>query len=437
VLSKEDNEALTRVGPGTLMGGLMREYWLPFMYSWELEADGAPLRVRLLGEDLICFRDTSGRVGLVDDHCAHRGASLFFARNEECGLRCVYHGWKYDVDGNCVDMPNEPAESNFKDKIHHTAYRCGEQGGVVFAYMGSRQDDPPGLPQLEWGLLPETQVHHEYKAVYQCNWMQALEGDLDTAHVFFLHSRLRQEDARDAGAYHPDRSPKLEVIDTDYGLMYGARRVHAPGQIYWRTTQFLMPVYTLFPAYEDGTVPVHIWVPIDDEHTLVWGVKWHPAREIEERQLLTRSELIAGVGPMKEEQKGKFFAKWWPQAAMENDFLLDREVQRTQTFTGIPAIRLQDASMTTSMGAIMNRTQEHLGTTDTAIIRARQRLIRAARALREEGTLPLAADKPELYRVRSCSAVLPEAVDWRTALDDWHHARTNEVSAAQASAART
>jgi len=302
--------------------------------------------------------------------------------------------------------------------------------------MGTHQADPPGLPHFEWTLLPETHVHHEYKAVYECNWMQALEGDLDTAHVFFLHSRLRQEDTG-AGAYHPDRSPKLEVVDTEYGLMYGARRVHAPGLIYWRTTQFLMPVHTLFPAYEDGTVPVHIWVPIDDDHTLVWGVKWHPAQEIANRQPQTRSELIEGVGPMKEEQKGTYYARWWPQANKDNDFFLDREVQRTQSFTGIPAIRLQDAAMTVSMGAVMNRTQEHLGTTDVAIIRARQRLIRAARALAEQGTMPPGTDRPEIFRVRSCSALLPAEVDWRTALDDWHHARTNEVSVAQASAART
>src|SRR4030095_12965366 len=179
------------------------------------EPDGPPQRVRLLGEDLIVFRDSQGRVGLLAANCPHRGASLFFGRNEEAGLRCVYHGWKFSVDGSCLDMPSEPAESNFKDKTRHTAYQCAEQGGVVFAYLGPRQADPPGLPQLEWALLPETHVHHEYKAVYHCNWMPALEGDLDTAHVFFRHSRRRADDVRAAGAYHPDRSPRLEVVETD------------------------------------------------------------------------------------------------------------------------------------------------------------------------------------------------------------------------------
>src|SRR5439155_15076279 len=162
MLSQEDNEILTRVGPGTPMGALMREYWLPFLYSSEIERDGPPLRVRLLGEDLVVFRDARGKIGLLAANCSHRGASLFFGRNEEAGLRCVYHGWKYDVDGNCVEMPNEPAETSFKDKIHHPAYRADEQGGAVFAYMGQNQKEAPGLPALEWAQLPEEQVHHGY-----------------------------------------------------------------------------------------------------------------------------------------------------------------------------------------------------------------------------------------------------------------------------------
>jgi phthalate 4,5-dioxygenase len=432
MLSKQDNELLTRVGPGTVMGDLMRQYWMPFLYSWELEVDGAPLRVRLLGEDLVAFRDSQGQVGLIEANCPHRGAGLFFGRNEESGLRCVYHGWKFDVSGQCVDMPSEPAESNFKHKVRATAYACREQGGVVWAYMGPRQDDPPGVPQLEWSVVPETHVLHEYKAVMPCNWMQALEGDVDSAHISFLHSRLRKDDTGVRGGYHVDRAPRLEVMETNYGMMYGASRGVVEGQIYWRTTQYLMPVHTHFPANSDGMVPSHIWVPIDDDHTLVWGVKWYPHQEMPERTPLFQ-QAMEGMGPMLPEQQGKFYASWWPVANLENDFLIDREVQRTQNFTGVPTTRLQDAAMTTSMGATMNRTREHLGTTDMAIIKARQILLRAARALREQGITPPGADQPELYRVRSCSAMLPEDVDWRTALEDWHLARTNEVSAAQAS----
>jgi phthalate 4,5-dioxygenase len=217
--------------------------------------------------------------------------------------------------------------------------------------------------------------------------------------------------------------------------MYGARRVQGPGQIYWRTTQYVLPVHTLFPAADDGTVPVHIWVPIDDEHTLVWGIRWNPTRELEDREPLYKAPML-GVGPMLPEQQGKFYAHWWPVVNADNDFMIDRTAQQQRTFTGIPTIRQQDGAMTTSMGPVMNRNREHLGTTDTAIIRARQILLRSARALREHGTTPPGADRPELARVRSCSAILPEGMDWRTALADWHAARTNEVAAAQVEARR-
>jgi phenylpropionate dioxygenase-like ring-hydroxylating dioxygenase large terminal subunit len=329
-------------------------------------------------------------------------------------------------------MPNEPPESNFKHKVRATTYRMAEWGGAIFAYMGPNQVHPPGLPCFEWALVPEAQRHHEYKAVLECNWIQALEGDIDTAHLFFLHGRLNPQDAPSYGVYHPDKSPRLEITETDYGLMYGARRIEGEGKIYWRTTQFMMSIFTLFPASEDGIVPGHIYTPIDDEHCLHWGVRWHPARELQDRRLTSDSPTIAGMGPMKEEQKGKFFARWWPVADNENDFLLDRDVQRNKTYTGIPTIRIQDAAVITSMGPIQDRSTEHLGTTDTMIIKVRQRLMRAAKALREGGRTPPGADHPELYRVRSCSAVLPEAVDWQTALDDWHHARTVEPPAAVA-----
>jgi phthalate 4,5-dioxygenase len=427
MLSQEDNDALSRVGPGTLMGDLMRQYWLPFLYSWEVEPDGPPLRVRLLGEDLIAFRATDGTLGLLGDPCAHRGASLFFGRNEENGLRCVYHGWKYDVSGRCVDMPNEPAESNFKDKIMHTAYSAREQGGVVFAYMGPNQKNPPGLPALEWASLPDEQVHHGYKSVLEGNWMQNLEGDLDSAHIFFLHARVQAEAEGALGRWHPDRAPRLEIVRAPYGLMYGARRVQEPGEIYWRTTQYLMPVHTIFPASEDGVVPCHIWVPIDDNHTLSWDVRWHPSREMPNRHLLQYAKEMAGMGPMRPTQTRRYYADWWPEYDMTNDYGIDRESQRTETFTGIPTIRLQDSAMTTSMGPIFDRTKEHLGTTDSAIIQARRLLLSAAKALRDQGTPPPGAENPDLFRVRSCSAVLPEGADWQAALEDWHMARTNEV----------
>src|SRR5687767_12363673 len=185
MLTKEDNETLTRIGPGTVMGDFLRQYWQPILLDWELpEPDCAPLRVRLLGEDLIAVRTTSGKVGLLGNHCPHRGASLFFGRNEEDGLRCVYHGWKFDVHGTCVDMPSEPAESNFKNKVRVLAYPVRERNGIVWTYMGPRSDPPP-LPELPPNLAEESNV---WIRLEECNFMQALEGDIDTVHFGFLHA---------------------------------------------------------------------------------------------------------------------------------------------------------------------------------------------------------------------------------------------------------
>src|SRR5579885_1952307 len=175
MLSQEENELITRVGPGTPMGAALRRYWLPALLVEELPApDCPPVRVRLLGEDLVAFRDSMGQLGLLGAHCPHRGASLFFGRNEECGLRCVYHGWKFDVAGACVDMPSEPEESTFKERVRATAYPCVERGGVVWTYMGPPALQPP-LPELEWALLPEPQ-RYASKRLQECNWLQAMEG---------------------------------------------------------------------------------------------------------------------------------------------------------------------------------------------------------------------------------------------------------------------
>jgi hypothetical protein len=262
--------------------------------------------------------------------------------------------------------------------------------------------------------------------------MQSLEGDVDTAHVFFLHARLNSAANAGPGVFHQDRAPKLFLTETEAGLLYGARRIEGPGLNYWRTTQFLMPVYTLFPPVEPMVVPLHIWVPIDDEHTLTWGLRWDPSKPLQGRDLAFGRPGMVGVGPMKPEQKGRFYANSWPVANPENDYQIDREAQRPESFTGIPTIRMQDSAMTTSMGPTFDRSKEHLGTTDAAIIKTRQRFLRAARALREHGTLPPGADRPELYHVRSCTAVLPEGTDWQAALEDWHMARTIDISEAQA-----
>jgi nitrite reductase/ring-hydroxylating ferredoxin subunit len=433
MLSKQDNDLLCRVGAGTAMGELMRRYWIPAMYGWELEPDGQPQRVRLLGEDLLAWRDSNGTTAFTQEHCPHRGVSLYYGRNEECGLRCCYHGWKYDTTGQCIDMPNEPASSNFKTKVRILSYRTAEAGGLVWVYMGPDQDNPPALPQFEWCLLPQSQVRHSHKLVYECNWMQALEGELDSTHVYFLHSRLRQDLPGKYGLWIDDKAARFHVVPTEYGLLYGAERSEPEGT-YWRTTQFIFPFHAMFPAINNGVLPMSIYVPIDDEHTLHMGVSWHPTRELTPNTpegllnapLPGEPGVLGGIGPMMPEQTGRFFARWWPEVSPASDFNMDLEAKKTKSFTGIPGVRLQDSAVIWSMGRIMPRHREHLGTADASIIRGRRALIAAATALAEHGTPPPASQQPELYRVRPCETILTPKDDWQTALSDWHNLRTND-----------
>jgi len=410
MLSKEDNELLTRVGPGTPMGNMLREYWIPAVLTEELQhPDGPPIRLRLLGEDLVLFRDSAGRVGLLGNHCPHRGASLFFGRNEEEGLRCVYHGWKYDVAGNCVDMPNEPPESNFKEKIHHVAYPCTEYGGMIWAYMGPRAV-PPELPRLEWAMVaPENRA--VTPMLRECNWVQALEGDIDTAHLYFLHARLDPAEDRgsqnDNGVFHPDKQPRLHLVDMPYGMMYGAQREEDEEHYYWRITQYMFPFHTYFPPGGFQGVPGHIWVPLDDHNTMTWSIGFDPLKALQRREQWNRVDVSQFV-----EQTSNPLTRWRATANRENDYMVDREAQRTKTFTGIPTIPLQDQAMTESMGAVVDRGAEHLASTDAMIIRVRAKLLAAAKAHRDNGTTPPGVDEPDLYSVRSASVVLPRDTDW-------------------------
>ena len=447
MLPREENELLTRVGPGTPAGNFLRQYWVPVLRSSELaEADGRPLRVRLLCEDLILFRDSQGRVGLLANNCSHRGASLFFGRNEESGLRCVYHGWKYDVTGACVDMPNEPgigsgmpdpyksesdpynlgsvgarhASPAFKDKIHQHAYPCREAGGIIWAYMGTRREPPP-LPDLELIHVSEKQRLFPYVMWRHCNWLQALEGCFDPSHVFFLHSRLNPDDPPWLGPFHTDKHPRIELVPTEYGVMYGARRDEDEDHYYWRITQYLMPFIVMYPGYENGVIPGHIWVPVDDENTINWDFRYLPHRSFTEEEL--EREARANHAQYKPATTEPYGA-WRPLGERSNDYLQDRDVQRTKTFTGIPMIALQDQAMTEGMGPIFDRTQEHLGTSDAAVIHVRRRLIEAVRALQEHGTPPPGVDSPEFYRVRSASAILPKSTGWLDAAGEWLSARS-------------
>ena len=413
MLSQEENDLITKVGPGTPMGTLMREYWVPAMLSSELPTPDSDLvRVMLLGEQLVAFRETSGQIGLIQNLCPHRGASLFFGRNEENGIRCVYHGWKFDAAGNCVDMPNEPAESNFKARIKAVTYRCQERGGIVWAYLGPRET-PPSLPDLEANQLPEDEAH--VGAHFRnCNWLQGLEGDVDTSHLGFLHlGSVKPEDVRE-GSFNfytvNDRRPKYSIVDTPYGEMYGAYRPADEGNYYWRVAQFLFPFYTQIPTGVLGhQILTRAWVPMDDDHMMFFS-------------MASRDRFPGGAagneapnrvfGLELQPNTTDWFGRFNLVANDANDYQIDREKQRTSSFTGIEGIPLQDQAITESMGTVLNRTLEHLGTSDIMVARVRNRLAQAALGLVEKQITPPGVDEPEVYRVRSGGAILPKDQDW-------------------------
>jgi len=399
------------------MGDLLRQYWMPGLPSSELPApDGPPKKVRLLGEDLVAFRDTEGKVGMLAANCPHRGASLFFGRNEECGLRCAYHGWKFDVSGRCLDMPSEPEESTFKDKVRARAYPCQDVNGVIWIYLGPRQPPPPLAP-FEINTLPAEQVYPPLMMLEECNWMQALEGDIDSAHIDWVHGKLRPGGSQ-RGTFHRDKRPRLEVLPTDYGACYSARRRSDTEGLYWhRITQFILPFYTMIAASDPHVVSARAWVPLDDHHNLQFVMRGRLDRPVTEQECRQVRDPFAAWGGYLEAGSDPR-SRHYTRANLHNDFLVDYELQRTELNLGIPFLgNLQDRAMTETMGSIYDRTQEHLGTTDAMVILARKRLIDAARALRDRGEVPANVDDAKLYRVRPASVLLPEGESWLTATE--------------------
>ena len=419
MLSREDNALLARVGPGTATGDLLRQYWIPALTSSEVpEPDGAPVRVRLLGENLIGFRTTSGKVGLIQNHCPHRGASLFFGRNERDGLRCVYHGWRFDVTGACVDMPSEPPESNFASKVCATAYPCVERNDVVFAYMG-RRTTPPPLPDLEPNMLAPGEAVVQ-KVLRECSWFQALEGDIDTSHLGFLHlGALKPEDVRPGSFDYyllADRAPRYEVAETEFGTTYGAYRPAEADTYYWRIAHFLFPFYTMIPTGLLGTqILVRAWVPIDDTHVMFWSLSLPRTRG---GGGTGNAAAIATAGLEFLPETSDWLGRFRLTQHGANDYRIDREAQRDGSFTGIAGIHQQDQAVTESMGPLVDRTQEHLSSSDEMVIRTRRRVLRAAAAWRDKGEVPPGVDDPAVYRYRSGGVILPRSADWREATRD-------------------
>lgn len=404
MLGREDNEMLTRVGPGTPMGSLLRRFWIPALLASEIpEPDSPPVRVRLLGENLVAFRDSDGRIGILDRYCPHRRASLFWGRNEECGIRCAYHGWKFDVDGNCVDLPNVPNGGAIMKTIKTTAYPAIEQGGIVWCYMGP-PEMRPGFPQAELFTVPDD---HRYvqKMLMDCNWVQAMEGDIDSSHVSFLHRNLESDElpTGEKSTVFEDSSPRWTVEPTDYGMMLAARREAGPDEYAWRINQWLMPFTTLVAAPHGAPSITNIRVPIDDEHTM-------------HIRLLSRYDKPLTENDHKLIKDGKLFPEMIPGtfetvANTSNDYLISREDQKNRSFSGIYCFVMQDYAVQSEqgIGPIADRSLEHLTPSDMAIVLVRRRLLEAAKGL-ASGVHPPEAANPEAYRVRSVDTHLPREV---------------------------
>jgi nitrite reductase/ring-hydroxylating ferredoxin subunit len=395
MLSKEHNELLTRTDRGTPMGGLLRSYWMPALLSEEIPApDCPPVRVAMLGEQLVAFRDSQGRVGLVGEHCLHRGTSLFFGRNEECGLRCVYHGWKFDVDGNVVDTPAEPAGSDFKSKLKHTAYPTMEAAGIIFAYLGAPEKQPL-FPNYEWAQTPKDQTYVT-KALMDCNYLQGVEGECDSSHLSFLHREFSAEGRRQLFAV--DTAPAYEVEESNFGVRLVATRKVGPETQYVRVSSFVMPTYCWVQARNRE---VHIYVPANDRNSWRYDLGFLKDRKPNADDWNRRTQI--GPGHIKLRN-------------LQNNYLQDREMQRTVNYTGIENFINHDACATESMGRIYDRSQEHLGVSDKAVIAVRKYLIDAVhgfQAGKEPPHIVRDAAQNHFTNIDTFGQTIPAGVSWR------------------------
>ena len=417
MLTAEDNDLLTRTGVGTRMGAYFRRYWQPVALSEELaEPDGPPVRVTIMGESLVAFRNTKGHIGLVDARCPHRGADLFFGRNENCGLRCVYHGWKFDVTGKAVDLPNVPPGARHHDTVRVKAYPARECGGIVWAWLGP-PDAVPEIPRLEYGLMPPER-RYVSKQLIECNWAQVMEGDLDTSHFSFLHMpapSVPSNENPDAPAdvrrlrwIRNDPMPKFQILDHEVGFVVGGARSADDEGVYWRMTQFMLPSHGTGPSTMPGETYFGFTVaPITDTACWIYVYAWNPERAIgpEERAKFRKGHgIIAEIGP-----------DYVPLRNRSNDFEIDRTVQKTGTFTGVKGLAEQDLMIQQSQGFIADRTRETLTATDAAVVKFRRTLLAAAKAL-AAGEEPEAPWRANAYCTRPGSWFAADGTDFEEVL---------------------
>jgi phthalate 4,5-dioxygenase len=416
MLTAEENDLLCRVEGDAPMGRLMRRHWVPACLSEEVaEPDGAPLKLRLLGEDLVAFRDSDGRLGILDEHCPHRRASLALGRNEECGLRCLYHGWKMDVDGNVLEMASEPAESGLAAKLKHKAYPVREAGGFVWAYMGPAdamsEFEPPAFAPT-----PDTKVSI-VKIRVECNWAQVLEGQIDSAHSSSLHSsdmrpaRVDGAKATDTAWLRPstDKAPRLQFERTSFGFHYAAIRrpiVNAGSHDYVRTTVYVAPFTALIPPNNAYNV-TSVIVPIDDTSTMFYFLAWTAGDKPGIEQEAWRKFNVAQPGIDLDNQFRNLRTR-------SNNYRQDRSAMKLGDFTGIRGIPNQDIAMWESMGPIADRSKERLGASDLAVVEFRRLMVEAARAVRDGGpALGTTASRVPQASLSSFEGIVAKGTDWR------------------------
>jgi phenylpropionate dioxygenase-like ring-hydroxylating dioxygenase large terminal subunit len=414
MLTKAQNEMLTRTGPGTPMGALFRRFWMPVLLSRELpEQGGPPKRVTVLGEALIAFRDSDGVVGLVEPRCPHRGANLYFGRNEDGGIRCAYHGWKFDVRGRCLEIPTMPRDAptyeHLRERAGIVAYPTREWGDCIWAYLGPADETIPPLPELEFGLVDPAQ-RYVSKKLQECNWAQSAEGAVDTAHFSFLHAPVGDDAiaelppgyARQVRWMQADGAPRYTVVEHEAGLILAGARCADAGETYWRIAQYLMPNHSLAPGGAAGqTYHGQTWVPIDDVSCWVFTYSWNPEAPLRE----TERAAYAGGAAIH----SAVDADYVPLRRRANDYLIDRDAQKHESFTGITGISEQDAAIQDSQGLIHDRTREMLGPTDLGVSSLRALMLGAARDL-AAGTCPASAMNAAAYRVRSGLIVTADAL---------------------------
>ena len=415
MLSSDDNDLLTRVEGDAPMGKLMRAHWIPACLSEEVaEPDGTPLSIRLLGEELVAFRDSAGRLGVLDLHCPHRRASLALGRNEECGLRCLYHGWKIDVAGTIVDRPSEPPGSGSEQRLKHRGYPCREAGGFVWVWLG----DPAAPPEFEppaWAPSPAIRTS-VVKIRVNCNWAQVLEGAIDSAHSSTLHSSdMVPAEVDRAGATSKewlrpstDTAPRLHVERTSFGFRYVAIRhpiERANTHDYLRITLFVAPFTVLIPPNDRYNLSI-LNIPIDDTHTMFYFIAWSEDAGI--GALAWREFCRAQVGIDLD-------ASFLPIRTCANNYLQDRQAMKAGNHTGIDGIPNQDMAMWETMGSIADRSRERLGASDVAIVQFRRIMIEAARRVAlGEPAIGTAAGRIPQVRLRSFEGIVPKSTSWKT-----------------------